>query len=128
MNAFFTSQFSYCPFIWMCHSCSNNRKINILHGRRLRKIYNDKQSSFTELLSNDSSISIQIRNIQILAIDMLRFYNGLSPPLMNNIFKLREENPCNLRHVSEFFKQMVKSVYNGTESMSYLGPKIWIYC
>ena len=24
MNAFFTSQFSYCPLIWMCNSRSNN--------------------------------------------------------------------------------------------------------
>ena len=26
MNAFFASQFSYCPLLWMCHSCSNNRE------------------------------------------------------------------------------------------------------
>ena len=38
---------------------------------------------------------------------MFRFYNGLSPPLMNNIFKLRAENS-----------------YHGTESILYLGPKI----
>ena len=56
---------------------------------------------------------------------MFRLYNGLSPPLMNNIFKLRAENPYTLRQVSEFPKPMVKSVYHGTESISYLGPKIW---
>ena len=56
---------------------------------------------------------------------MFRFYNGLSPPLMNNKLKLRTENPYNLRHVSEFSKPMVKSVYHGTESISFLGPKIW---
>ena len=44
---------------------------------------------------------------------------------MNNIFKLRVENPYNLRHVSEFSRPMVKTVYHGTESISYLGPKIW---
>ena len=80
MNAFFTSQFSYCPLIWMCHSRANNRKINMLQERYLRIIYNDKQSSFTELLNKDSSVSIHIRNIQMLAIEMLKFYNGLSPP------------------------------------------------
>ena len=63
MNAFFTSQFSYCPLIWMCHSRSNNRKINMLHERCLRIIYNDQQSSFTELLNKDNSVSIHIRNI-----------------------------------------------------------------
>ena len=58
MNAFFTSQFSYCPLIWMCHSGSNNRAINMLHERCLRIIYNDKQSSFTELPNKDNSESV----------------------------------------------------------------------
>ena len=97
----------------------------MLHERFLRIIYNDKQSSFTELLNKDNSVSIHIRNIQRLAIERFRFYNGLSPPLMNNIFKLKTENSYNLRQVSEFSRPMVKSVYHGTESISYLGPKIW---
>ena len=46
MNAFFSSQFSYFPLIWMCHIRTANRKINRLHERCLRIIYNDKQSSF----------------------------------------------------------------------------------
>ena len=97
MNAFFTSQSSYCPLIWMCYSRSNNRKINMLHERHLRIIHNDKQSSFTELLNQDNSVSIHIRNIQRLAIEIFSFYNGLSPPLMNNIFKLKAENPYHLK-------------------------------
>ena len=35
MNAFFTSYFIYWPLIWMCHSRSNNGKINMLHERCL---------------------------------------------------------------------------------------------
>ena len=50
MNSFFRSQFSYCPLIWMCHSRTNNRKINQLHERCLKIIYSDKQSSFVKLL------------------------------------------------------------------------------
>ena len=90
----------------------------MIHERCLRIIYNDKQSSFTELLNKDNSVSIHIKNIQRLAIEMFRFYNGLSPPLMNNIFKLRAENPYKLKHVSEFSRAMVKSLYHGTESIS----------
>ena len=33
MNAFFTTQFSYFPLVWMCHSRTNNSKINMLHER-----------------------------------------------------------------------------------------------
>ena len=77
INAFFTSQFSYCPLNWMCYSCSNNRKINMLHERCLRIIYNNKQSSITELLNKESSVSIHIRNIQRLATEVFRFYSRL---------------------------------------------------
>ena len=56
---------------------------------------------------------------------MFRFYTGLLPPLMNNIFKLKAEHSYNLGQVSEFSRPLVKIVYHGTESISYLGPKIW---
>ena len=125
MKAFFTSQFSYCPFIWMCCSRSNNKKINMIHEICLWIISNDKMSSFTKLLNKVSSDSIHIRNIQILAIELFRFYNGLLLLLINNIFKLGAENPCNLSYFSEFSRSMVKSVYHETGSISYLGPKIW---
>ena len=95
----------------------------MLHERCLRIICNDKQSSFTELLNKGNSVSIHIRNIQRLAT--VKFYNGLSTPLMNSIFKLKAENSYNISQVSEFSRPMVKSVYHGTESISYLGPKIW---
>ena len=97
----------------------------MLHERCVRIICNDKQSSFTELLSKDNSVSIHIRNIGRLTTEMFRLYTGLSSPLINNIFKLKAENPYNLRQVSEISRPMVKSVYHGTESISYLGPKIW---
>ena len=124
INVFFTSQFGYCPLIWMCHNRSNNRTINIFQERCLRIIYNDKQSSFTKLPNKGSSVSVYIRNIQKVAIEIFRFYNGLSPPLMNNIFNLRAENPFNLIHATEFSRPMVQIVYHGTESILYLGQKI----
>ena len=58
----------------------------MLHERCLRVIYNDQQSSFTELLNKDNAVSIHIRNIKRLAIEMFRFYNGLPPPLRSNMF------------------------------------------
>ena len=44
MDAFFNSQFNYCPLIWMSHSRENNNKINGLHERCLIIIYSEKQS------------------------------------------------------------------------------------
>ena len=106
----------------MSHSHTNNRKINVLCERCLRIIYNDKQSSFNELLNRGSSVSVHIRKIQRFAIEMLQ---GLSPTIIDNLFKLKIENSYNLRQVSVFSRPTVKTVYHGTKSILYLGPKIW---
>ena len=83
----------------MCHSRKNNRKINRLHERCLRTMYNDKQSSFNELLEKDGSVSIHERNLQVLATEMHKINNGLSTPLMKDIFPIRR-NLYNLRENS----------------------------
>ena len=80
MNVFFKSQFNYCPLSSMCHSSENNNKINRLHERCLRIIYNDKRSSFNALLKKDGSVSIQERNIKILATEMFTVSKNLEPP------------------------------------------------
>ena len=56
-NAFFMAQFNYCLLISMCHSRTYKNKINRLHKRCLRLIYNDKRSSFENLLEKDNSLS-----------------------------------------------------------------------
>ena len=125
MNAFFSSQFNYSPVIWMCHSRALNKKINRLHERSLCIIYNDKTSTFKELLEKANSVSIHYRNIQALAMEMYKVANGMSPEIMNEIFQLREKSHYNLRYTSEFIIPPIHSVHHGSESVSYLGPKIW---
>ena len=92
MNAFLTLEFSYCSLVWMCYSRTNNSKINRLNERCLRIVYNNKQSSFNELLEKDGSVSIHMRNIQIVATEMYKRINNLSPPIMNRVFKLNSDS------------------------------------
>ena len=100
----------------MCHSRENKRKINQLHEWCLRTVYNDKQSSFNELLEKDGSVSIHERNLQVLATEMYKISNGLSTPLMKDILPING-NPYN--------KPRINIVYHGTEIISNLGPKLW---
>ena len=67
-NAFFSSQFNYCPLIWMCHNRNYKSKINRLHERCLRLIHSDKCSSYEELLVKDKSVSIHHKNIHVLDV------------------------------------------------------------
>ena len=55
-----------------------------------------------KLLEKDNSVPIHQRSLQILAIEMLKVSNGLSPVLMNDIFKLRGEQTCNLKKLSHY--------------------------
>ena len=102
MNAFFNSKLNYCPLIWMCHSRENNNKINRLHERCLRIIYNNKQSSFNALLEKDGCVLIHERNIKILAKEMFKLSKNLAPPQMQKIFKPKDQPHYNLRYNSLF--------------------------
>ena len=64
MKPFIESQFGYCPLIWMFYSRGLDNKINRIHERALRSTYNDKSSSYGELLTEDRSVTIDHRNIR----------------------------------------------------------------
>ena len=103
LNAFFKSQFNYCPDIWMNPSRTINNKINRLHERCLRIMYDDKLSNFEELLHKDNSASIHHNNTHALAIEMYKVVNGTSPEIMNEVFKQRSNSHYDLRHTSQSF-------------------------
>jgi hypothetical protein len=125
LNAFFKSQFNYCPMVWMFHSRSMNNKINRLHERCLRIIYNDKSSSFNELLERDNSISVHEQSIRSFAIEMFKVVKGIASKLFSEIFGYRENMRYNFRNDSIFTLPPKRTVHYGTESIAFLGPKIW---
>ena len=125
MNYFSNAQLNYCSLIWMLHSCCNNNKIKHLHERCLRLIYCDKNSSYEELLEKDQSVSIHPRNIQNLAREMCKVKNELAPMITANVFITIPENHYHLRNYNGFRLPFARTVYHGTESISYIGPKIW---
>ena len=77
-------------------------KPNRFHERCLRTIYNDKQSSFNELLEKDGSVSIHEQNLHVQATEIYKISNGLSTPFMKDIF-LININPYKLRQNSSVF-------------------------
>ena len=70
-------------------------------------------------LEKDSSVSSHDRNIQCLVTEMCKVSNGLSPPVVSNIFTNKSQ-PYNLRLISETSRPLVRSVFHVTESISYL--------
>ena len=111
MKAFITSQFSYCPLIWMFHSRNMINRINTLHKKVLRLVYTNKPNlSFDDLLKEDKSVKIHRKNLQILATEIYKVKNDLGPKIMADIFHFVEK-PYNLRNNSIIQRQANHTVY-----------------
>ena len=108
----------------MCHNRTNNNKINRIHERCLRLIYNDKKSSFKDLLQKDGSVSIHHRNLRTLAAELCKVFKGLNPVIFAEAFPVRQHSQYNLRNYSYFAMPLAKTVNHGLESLSYIGSKL----
>ena len=71
---------------------------------------------FEELLEADNSVSVHHRNIQVLAAELYKIVNGLSPEIMKEVFPFNE---------NYFYNTTIKSVTFGPETLCHLAPKIW---
>ena len=55
---------------------------------------------------------------------MFKIYNNIAQPIFTEIF-IKRNPKYQLRHTSHFSVPPVRSVYNRTEILPFLGPKIW---
>ena len=124
MRAFISSQFEYCPLVWFFCSRKINNRMNRTQECVLRIVYKDYVSTFAQLLEKDSSVSIHIRNLQVLATKVFKARNNFSPPIVQNIFRTTEPAYM-LRRDTLFESRRIQSQRYGIESLTYIGPKIW---
>ena len=102
-----------------------NNRINTLHEKALRLVYTNKSNlSFGDLLKEDKSVKIHLKNLQILATEICRVKNDLGSKIIADIFHFVEK-PYNLRNNTIIQRQANRTVYFGTESISSLAPKLW---
>ena len=122
LKTFIESQFSYCPLVWMFCSRTMNKKINRIHDRALRLVYQDYTSSFEELLTKDKSLCFHHRSIHQVAIEMFKVKHNLSPLFMKEIFCEIERET---RSGNTFSRPNVISVKKGDRSLRTFGPIVW---
>ena len=84
----------------MCYSRANNDKINRIHRNCLRIIYSEK----------DGSASVRNRNLHILATEMYKTKNDLSPLIVTELFEHRNEQHYDLSKNSVHYTSNKNSV------------------
>ena len=131
MSYYITSQFNYCPLVWMIHNRKLNKKINKVHERALRIVSGDHKTSFLELLNsflellNFESVTIHQRNLQYLLIEIYKVKKVISPTIMNEIFQFFENPVYELSSGVHLPSRNSRTTFFGTESIMNLGAQLW---
>ena len=125
MKACFSSKFAYYSLIWMFHSRQINHKINKPHERALRIVYKYHFSLFAELFSKNKYVTVHQRILQILASEMYKILNGLSPDIMQDIFETKIKITTKVLVMRQHFPQKILKQLYGIQTIPYMAPKIW---
>ena len=109
----------------MCHSRTLNNRIDNIRLRALRIVYQDKKSSFEELLQKDNSVSVYMKHLQHLTTEIFKFKTSLSPIIMNEVFNFQENESYNLRSRIHLASRNMHTAHFETNTISSLAPKLW---
>ena len=74
----------------MFHNRALSNRINKIHERALRLLYQNKNLSFSELLELDNTVTIHQRSLQVLVTEIFKVKNNLSPEIMKQVFDFHE--------------------------------------
>ena len=109
----------------MCHSRGLSNRINNLHERTLRIVYQDKKSDFETSFKKDKSVTINVKNLHYLVTEIYKDKNNISPEIMRDIFHFQENDNFNSRSGTHLASRNMRRTLFGKETVSNLGGKIW---
>ena len=101
----------------MCHSRGLNNRINNLHERALRIVYQDKKSDFEALLKNDKYVTIHMGNLPYLVSEICKVKGNISSEIMRDIFHVQENENYNLRSSTHLASRNMRTTLFGKETV-----------
>ena len=74
----------------MFYNRTTNNKMNKLHERALRLVYDDYLSAFEELSEKGNWFTVHYYNIQTLCIELYKVFSGQSQTIFNHLFERKK--------------------------------------
>ena len=108
----------------MFYSRRTNNKINRLHQRALRIVYDDDVSIFDQLLAMEKSFCIHHQNIQRLLIEIYKVLRDISGNISKELL-VKRESTISLRSKPELVVPSADSILKGKILIRYFGSVIW---
>ena len=91
---------------YLLSKCSSiaHALLHSIHEKVLRLAYNDRKSSFEELLRKDNTV--HHRNLQVLVTEIFKIKNIMAPEIVNEIFQ-NMKSSYSLRKNPSFYVRQV---------------------
>ena len=83
MNSFISSQFNYCPLVWMFNDRATNAKLNCSFEKALRLVCKGSESKLDEL--KEKYVTIHQHDMQLLMVEIVKTKNNLNPTFMKKL-------------------------------------------
>ena len=81
-------------------------------------------STFQDILEIINEKTIHQNNSECIGKEIYKFFNGLSPPIMNGAFMIRSNN-YNRRNFQCLYPANKRTVKYRTDTITYRGPQVW---
>lgn len=123
-HSFILSNFNYCPVTW--HFCSeiNSKKMEKIQERALRFIYEDKSSTYDELLIKSKLPSLKIRRIRSIALETFKIINKQSPLYLHDLIEIKQHK-YSFRYQNTASLPKVRTTKYGLNSFKYFAARTW---
>ena len=128
VTAHVISQFQYCTNVWHFSGLTEIHKMEKVHERCIRYIYNDYQSEYIKLLIKNNLTTLYGQRIRKMYYEIYKTIKSENPIYMQELISSRPSlNHYSLRNKYDLYVPTVKQNTYGRKSFRYFGSKIWNY-
>ena len=123
-KTFVLSQFNYCPLVW--HFCGNGsiHKMEKIHERAMRFVFNDHVSEYNHLLRRNGESTLYLKRVRIMAQEVYKAINNQSPKYTKELLRERNSRYSNRRPLDLYIPR-VKQQKFGYKSYTFEAPSVW---
>ena len=123
-HSFILSNFSYSPLTWHFRGEANTKKLEKIHERALRFIYNDYVSDYDTLLDLSKMPTLKLRRLRTMALEVFKILHKESPPYLHDSISFKN-NHNSFRYTRMAEIPQVRTTRFGSSFFRCSAAKLW---
>ena len=88
-RCFVLGNFNYCSLVWYFCGAEYTHKMERIQFRALKFVYNDFNTSYTQLLARANLPTLQLHRKREILVEVFKSVNKMSPSFMWDLFKVK---------------------------------------